>query len=260
MKIVRVISLARAMPTGPPLQSYQISKYVKGYQSYGLRKDALQTDGRHADRCIPLTYRSGIKSVANTILIIFIMVCETLSYSLQIKICRTQFCETGRWLTWLGFLYICIDVYRLLGETGEQDGYIPFYKLNILEKLEHWRSNILGWPELILHTPPLNLPKNLGYVILIQEAHGSGLAHLSEIATADMQRLYMQYFPVMSLQLMTHHLSSSWFWTRRVFIIIFLPHMGITVNGACPFERQSRFNGRVDTKSDGFLKRSCSTI
>ena len=96
MKAVRVVSLARAMPTGPPLHSYQISKYVKGYQSYGVRKDALRTDGNHADRYIPLTYRSGIKSVGKTILIIFIMVCETLSYSLQINIGHTQFCETGR--------------------------------------------------------------------------------------------------------------------------------------------------------------------
>ena len=39
MKIVRVVSLAYDMPTGPPLHSYQIfSKYVDGYQSYGEHK------------------------------------------------------------------------------------------------------------------------------------------------------------------------------------------------------------------------------
>ena len=53
------------MPTGLPLNSYQIlSKYVKGYQSYGAHKDAStdgQTDGRHADHYIPQTYRLGDK-------------------------------------------------------------------------------------------------------------------------------------------------------------------------------------------------------
>ena len=63
MKIVRVISLACNVPTGPPLHSYQIlSKYVQGYLSYGANKDA-STDGRHADRYIPpRTYRSGDKN------------------------------------------------------------------------------------------------------------------------------------------------------------------------------------------------------
>ena len=66
MKIVRVVSLACDMPTGPPLHSYQIlSKYVQGYRSYGAHKDAStdrQTDDRHADCYIPRTYRSGDKN------------------------------------------------------------------------------------------------------------------------------------------------------------------------------------------------------
>ena len=40
MKKVRVVSLARHIPTGPPLHSYQtLPKYVLGYQSYGMHKD-----------------------------------------------------------------------------------------------------------------------------------------------------------------------------------------------------------------------------
>ena len=39
MKKVRVVSLACDMPTGPPLHFYKTSsKYVLGYQSYGLHK------------------------------------------------------------------------------------------------------------------------------------------------------------------------------------------------------------------------------
>ena len=39
---MRVVSLARDMPTGPPLHSYQtLSKYVYGYQSYGAHKDEV---------------------------------------------------------------------------------------------------------------------------------------------------------------------------------------------------------------------------
>ena len=39
MKTVRVVSLAHNKPTGPPLRFYPtLSKYVKGYQSYGLYK------------------------------------------------------------------------------------------------------------------------------------------------------------------------------------------------------------------------------
>ena len=38
-KTVRVVSLARDTPTGPPLHSYQIySNYLRQYGSYGLRK------------------------------------------------------------------------------------------------------------------------------------------------------------------------------------------------------------------------------
>ena len=37
MKKVRVVSLACGMPTGPPLHFYKtLSKYVGGYQSYGV--------------------------------------------------------------------------------------------------------------------------------------------------------------------------------------------------------------------------------
>ena len=36
---VRVVSLARDMPTGPPLHPYEIlSNYLKQYGSYGLHK------------------------------------------------------------------------------------------------------------------------------------------------------------------------------------------------------------------------------
>ena len=61
-KIVRVISLARDTPTGPPLHSYQIlSKYVYGikvmeHTRMRLRTDEQtdgRTDGRHADRYPP---------------------------------------------------------------------------------------------------------------------------------------------------------------------------------------------------------------
>ena len=39
-KIMRVVSLACEVPTGPPLHSYQtLPKYVLGYQSYGAHKD-----------------------------------------------------------------------------------------------------------------------------------------------------------------------------------------------------------------------------
>ena len=40
MKTVRVVSLACDTHTGPPLHSYQtLTKYVKGYQSYGVHKN-----------------------------------------------------------------------------------------------------------------------------------------------------------------------------------------------------------------------------
>ena len=39
IKKVRVVSLACDMPTGPPLHFYKtLSKYVLGYQSYGVHK------------------------------------------------------------------------------------------------------------------------------------------------------------------------------------------------------------------------------
>ena len=38
-KKVRVVSLARIMPTGPPLNFYQnLSHYLKQYESFGLHK------------------------------------------------------------------------------------------------------------------------------------------------------------------------------------------------------------------------------
>ena len=57
---MRVVSLVYAAPTGPPLHSYQISKYVQGYRSYGVHKDA-STNGRRADRYIPEPIGRGIK-------------------------------------------------------------------------------------------------------------------------------------------------------------------------------------------------------
>ena len=39
MKKVRVVSPACDMPTGPPLHFYKtLSKYILGYQSYGVHK------------------------------------------------------------------------------------------------------------------------------------------------------------------------------------------------------------------------------
>ena len=39
MKKVRVVSLTCVTPTGPPLHFYKtLSKYVLGYQSYGVHK------------------------------------------------------------------------------------------------------------------------------------------------------------------------------------------------------------------------------
>ena len=66
MKKVRVDSLARDTPAGPPFHPYQILlKYLEGYQSHGAHMDA-STDGQTEDAMLiaissyePI--RSGIK-------------------------------------------------------------------------------------------------------------------------------------------------------------------------------------------------------
>ena len=63
-----------------------------------------------------------------------------------------------------------------------------------------------------------------------QEAHRPRLAHLSEIATADMQML-CNIFPILSLQLMK---GSSF----KLFLVCFEEeYLGMTVNGAWSFEQ-----------------------
>ena len=76
----------------------------------------------------------------------------------------------------------------------------------------------------------------MDYVILIQEAHKPWLAHLSEIATANMQRLYMQHFsnPVIATNVIWKVLG---FEQEGRLFFFFLPYMGVTVNGAWPFEQ-----------------------
>ena len=55
--IVRVVSLACDTPTGPALHNY-ISKYVYGYQSNGVHKDA--------QLCLQFTFR-GDNYITNTV-------------------------------------------------------------------------------------------------------------------------------------------------------------------------------------------------
>ena len=73
-----------------------------------------------------------------------------------------------------------------------------------------------------------------------QEAHGQCLAHLSEIATADMQIL-CNIFSILSLQLIKGSSFEQFLVLKKnvfvFFIIIILPYMGMTVNGAWPFEQ-----------------------
>ena len=59
-----------------------------------------------------------------------------------------------------------------------------------------------------------------------QKAHGPWLAHLSEIATADMQML-CNIFPILSLQLMKGStFVQSWFWSRGMcFLLLFFYHI-----------------------------------
>ena len=73
----------------------------------------------------------------------------------------------------------------------------------------------------------------------IQEAHGPRLVHLSKIATADMQmQMLCNIFPILSLQVMKGSSYEQFLVLKNknvlVFfiIIIILPYIGITVNGA----------------------------
>ena len=59
------------------------------------------------------------------------------------------------------------------------------------------RVSRLQWVKLYSFIPPDKRPTAL----MIQETHGPRLAHLSEIATYDMQ-MYCNIFPILSLQLM----------------------------------------------------------
>ena len=64
--------------------------------------------------------------------------------------------------------------------------------------------------------------------LLKQEAHGPRFAHLSDIATADMQML-CNIFPILSSQLMK--ISSF-----EQFLVLKKNIWGLTVNGAWSFE------------------------
>ena len=59
MKKVRVVSFANDMPTGPPLNPYQIlSNYLKQYKSYGLHKILASWEILHneeSERCLSCT-------------------------------------------------------------------------------------------------------------------------------------------------------------------------------------------------------------
>ena len=65
-----------------------------------------------------------------TISITFIMVCETFNNTKNICHSFVKLAADQHGLNFV--LYICIDVYPLLGESGQQEGHIPFYKLNLL--------------------------------------------------------------------------------------------------------------------------------
>ena len=69
-----------------------------------------------------------------------------------------------------------------------------------------------------------------------QDAHGPLLAHLSETATADMQmQMLCNIFPILSLQLMKGSSFDQFLVLKKkvvYIIIIILPYMGMTVNGA----------------------------
>ena len=74
-----------------------------------------------------------------------------------------------------------------------------------------------------------------------QEAHWPWLAHLSEIATEDMEML-SNIFPILSLQLMKGSSFEQFLVLKKknvVFLLSLFYHtfMGMTVNGAWPFEQ-----------------------
>ena len=65
---------------------------------------------------------------------------------------------------------------------------------------------------------------------MIQEANGPWVAHLSDIATADMQ-MFCNIFPVMSSQLMKRSTFKQFLILKKNIIY------GMTVNGAWSFEQ-----------------------
>ena len=84
---------------------------------------------------------------------------------------------------------------------------------------KHFCQVILKWIQLFL----------IFKVFYIQEAHGPRVAHLSDIATADMQML-CNIFPILSSQLMKR---SSF----KQFLILKKNIYGMPVNGAWSFEQ-----------------------
>ena len=74
-----------------------------------------------------------------------------------------------------------------------------------------------------------------------QEAHRQRFTHLSEIATADTgMQMLCNIFPILSLQLMKGSSFEQVLVLKKknvFFIIIILKYMGMTVNGAWPFEQ-----------------------
>ena len=82
-----------------------------------------------------------------------------------------------------------------------------------------------GWT-FALFKYPLSLLAHL----LQQEAHGPRVAHLSDIATADMQML-CNIFPVLSPQLMKRSTFKQFLILKKNIIY------GMTVNGAWSFEQ-----------------------
>ena len=97
MNTVRVVSLARDTPTGPPLHPYQIlSNYLKQYGSYGLHKisasreiTTLQDSESHLS-CTLHTYWSSSTFLPN-----IIEICLRVS-----KLWSAQGCVYGRTEGW----------------------------------------------------------------------------------------------------------------------------------------------------------------
>ena len=99
----------------------------------------------------------------------------------------------------------------------------------------------------------------MGYVILIQEAHEPWLAFLSENSTADMQMLYMNIFPILSLQLMKGSSFEQFLVLTKkgvYFYYFFFCRIGHDSQWSMTISTNSlsRFNSRIDTKFGGFLK------